>query len=129
MSKILLWIGKVLEIIRGPSFTTIVQGNTEHSTHSIRPTNLDSNIDVFVESRQVTYITRYKRKWVPNVNRSIYVVSGFISPENDNRIDSRLFESVTYPLLCSRLLINTPYPHLFAINAFLDRIVPINFDD
>ena len=122
MRKLSGWVGIFLDAWTGPCKTSIYQGEVKHRILQIRPDANGRWLDVNVECRQVIYYTRYERVWIFNRHHSVYEVSLKAPETTMEKVDCKLRETVTYPMLCNRFLKWTHYPHIYAINAFLDRV-------
>lgn len=122
----MLWLrelfGELLDTLMGPSITRIHDGETKNATYKLSPTVNDPSIEIGVRSTQIIFETRYKRFWIPNRKRTVYEVVGFAPPEHQHLLDARLLEVITYPMLCHPLLRWTAYPHVYAIDAYVDRV-------
>lgn len=128
------WVGLAVNRLKGPHHTAIYLGNTKNRVWKVQTTAYPEWVDAHILSRQVVYRTSYKRWWIPDTMRTVYVVS-FAAPETlklalkeklDDRtyrlLEDRLNETITYPMLCGSWLRWTRFPHTYAINAFLDRV-------
>ena len=114
--------GALMDAVIGSSVTTIYEGSAKNASLKMRPSVNDPELDVGIESRQIVYKTVFSRWWVPTIKRTVYEVVAHAPEEYRAQCDPRLFEKVTYPLLCLRMLKWTEYPHVYAIRAFLERI-------
>lgn len=117
-------IGVCINSIRGPATTQVYDGDSKDSVEVLRPSEDGEGIDFFVTAREIVYHTRYIRWWIPSTKHSVYEVRGSVSEQHRHLFDPRLFESVTYPILCTPLLRWTRYPHMYAIRAHLYRVSP-----
>lgn len=126
MRRIFEVIGEVLDSVKGPSSTRMILGVSKFTTHTVRPDVRGEAIDVGIRSRQVVFRTEYRRWWIPNIQRTVYEVVGYAPEEYRDQFNPCLFEPMTYPMLCNRLLKWTEYPHLYAIHAYMDRAIPAN---
>lgn len=122
MRRIIEVTGELLDAVLGHSTTHILTGVTRNASLKLRPTSHDDMLDIGVESRQVIYETIYHRWWGLRVRHFVYEVVGHAPEEHRSQFDPRLFEKVTYPMLCLPLLKWTEYAHVYAIRAFLERI-------
>jgi len=119
-----VFFGTLFETIRGSSVTRIYQGQDQHRIEHLRPSYEMGDVDLYMEAKEVIYETRYRRAWIPNRKRSVYHVKGSVNDKYRDLFDPALFEEVVYPMLCTRWLKGTKYPHHCAIVAFLKRIYP-----
>lgn len=122
MRRIIEVIGELLDALLGRSTTHILTGVTRNASLKLRPSSHHVIQDIGVESRQVIYETIYHRWWGFRIRRFVYEVVGHAPEEIKSQFDPRLFEKVTYPMLCLPLLKWTEYSHVYAIRAFLERI-------
>lgn len=118
--------GKWIETIRGPSVTITHKGRRKSAIEQLRPSQEYGDVDLILEAREVIFKTHYRRAWIPDVKRSVYEVQGSVNERYRHLFDAKLFEQVTYPLLCHPALRGTRYPHLFAMLAYLNRVYPTN---
>lgn len=116
--------GTLVEFIRGPSVTTIYDGRSKSAVEQLRPTHDSGNVDLLLEAREIIFVTHYRRRWIPDVKRAVYEVHGSVNVDYRHLFDERLFDSVTYPMLCHPFLRGTRYPHLYAMLAHLGRCYP-----
>lgn len=124
MHKLLEILGELFDVLTGPSKTTVSIGRAKQSTFTLKQTLMGPDIEVSVTSRQIVYHQRYERWWIFDRHRTVYEVVGNASEEYHARLTPQFFEPVIYPMLCHPLLQWTEYPHVYAINAFLDRTLP-----
>lgn len=115
-------LGELLDAFLGPNHTKIQDGETKNATFEMSPNVNDPSIQIGIRSRQVIYVTIYERWWIPNWTRTVYHVQGYAPDSYKEQLDPRLFDQVTYPMLSSWLLMWTHYPHVYAINAYVDRV-------
>jgi len=118
-------MGYIAEWLKGRRVTTIHHGIDSNRIEHLKP-SLDGSdeIDLKLEAREVIYITRYKRWYMPNRKRSVFYVKGSVNDKYKDLFDAKMFEEAVYPLLCSRLLMGTGHPHVHAMNAYLERVIP-----
>lgn len=124
MFRLRRWLGALINVLRGPSRTEIFHGKTHNQIETLRPKWCTDDIDVGISSRQIVYVTKHKRWWVPDAKRVVFEVVCHAPKEMMGEFNPELFIPVTYPLLCTVLLKWTKYPHYYAINAYLDRLSP-----
>lgn len=122
MPTFLELVGGLIDRWRGSNFTRIYSGNKETEVHHLKSKVLEDDFFVTITSRRIIYLTTYRRWWIPNRRTTVYEVVCSASPEVRAKLDPIFFKPVIYPLLCSRLLQWTPYPHIYAIHAFLGQI-------
>lgn len=116
------FLGVFVDALRGPSRTVIYEGESKNTVEHMR---LDErNFNLSITAREVIYHTQYSRPWIPDSKRTVYEVSGSVNEVYRDFFDARLFQTVTYPMLCTALLKWTRYPHVYAINAHIDRVYP-----
>jgi len=118
------FIGVCIDSVRGPATTKVYEGYSKDSVEVVRPSEDGEGIDFFVTAREIVYCTHYTRWWIPSTKHTVYEVSGSVSEQHRHLFDPRLFELVTYPLLCTPFLRWTRYPHMYAIRAHLYRVFP-----
>jgi len=123
-SRIMDLIYELVIGLKGPVTTIITEGKAKESIYRLSPTVNDPSIEVGVRSRQIVYRVHYTRPWVADRTSVVYEVQGYAPAEYHDRIDPRLLEPVTFPLLTPKFLVWTKYPHEMAINAYLDRVGP-----
>lgn len=102
--------------------TRMYPGPVEFSTQTVRPDGYPMDVKVGLECRRIVYKTIYKRWWVRNQINTVYEVQGFAPKEYEHLFNKAVFEKVTYPLLCTRLLLWTPFPLYYALRAYLERL-------
>lgn len=114
--------GALMDAILGRSVTTIYTRETKNASFKMRPSVNNPELDIGIQSRQVVFKTVFDRWWVPTIKRTVYLVTGYAPDEYKAQFDPRLFEEVTYPMLCLKMLKWTEYPHVYAIRAYLERV-------
>lgn len=122
MRKIKEILGELIDAIAGPSTTFLYADQERHALVELEPTFLNRTTQLRVVSKRITFLTVYKRWYIPRRYRTVYEVVG-VAEDKQDILDPRLFEKVTYPMLTFRILKWTQYPHLYAINAYLDRVL------
>jgi hypothetical protein len=122
MQMLRQWMGSVIDLIKGPSKTSIHYGKAEDARTLLRPNNLTFDVQVGIECRRIVYLTEYKRWWIADQQMTMYEVQGHAPNHIAEGMDERLFERITYPLLCNKFLEWTPFPHYYAIRAYLARL-------
>lgn len=122
--SITYFLGVCVDSIRGPAVTQVYVGDSKNAVEELRPTEDGAGIEFYLMAREIIYHTSYARAWVPDTKRTVYEVHGSVSEQHRHLFDPRLFETVTYPLLCTPLLKWTRYPHVYAIRAHLARVMP-----
>lgn len=115
--------GALLDAFIGPSVTTRRNMEVRNARFELRPTVNDPEMEIGIASRHVVYVTRYLR-WGVSLTRSVFEVQGFAPEDVRHKLDERLFEHVCYPMLCVGVLKWTEYPHVYAIRAYLERVLP-----
>lgn len=115
-------LGALADALIGRSVTRIYEGSAKNASLKMQPTINDPELNIGIESRQIVYETVFDRWWIPSIKRTVYEVVAHAPEAYRSHFDPRLFEKVTYPLLCVRMLKWTEYPHVYAIRAFLERI-------
>lgn len=114
-------LGELLDRLIGPS-KTIESEEVERFTEvTIAPTFQSPKLHLTIRSRRITYKTIFSNWYIPDVYRTVYEVVGLALPEHRELIDPKLLETVVYPMLSNSLLKWSEYPHMYAINAYLDR--------
>jgi hypothetical protein len=114
--------GALMDAVLGRSVTRIYEGTAKNASLKLRPSVNTLELDIGIESRQIVFETVFDRWWIPSVKRTVYEVVAHAPDEYRSQFHPHLFEKVTYPLLCVRMLKWTEYPHVYAIRAFLERI-------
>jgi hypothetical protein len=122
LTKVPMALGILWDAVLGPSSTRIYQGNDEERTEQIQST-FAGCVDVRIISREIIYHTTFKRWWIPDSKDTVYEVCGWAPDEYKDQVSPLFFQPVTFPLLRSRFLRSTSYPHLYAINAYCDRVL------
>lgn len=115
-------LGELIDTIAGPSSTFLFTDQEKHALVVLEPTFLNKTTQLRVVSKRITFLTVYDRWYIPRRFRTVYEVVGVVEDKQDV-LDPRLFEKVTYPMLTFHILKWTQYPHLYAINAYLDRVL------
>lgn len=119
-------VGILVDAVKGPNYTYIYEGKDKEHTEQVDLSSV-GYVDVKVVSKQIIYRTRYKRWWIPDSIDTLYEVCGSVPAEMmlelEGKVSPLFFQPAIYPLLCSRLLRWTSYPHTYAINAYLDRLL------
>jgi hypothetical protein len=116
------FLGVFIDAIKGPSSTTMYEGESKNTIEQLRLDETDFNLSI--SAREVIYHTRFTRAWIPDSRHTVYEVSGSVNEIYREYFDPRLFQTVTYPMLCTPLLRWTRYPHVYAINAHINRVYP-----
>jgi len=119
-----VFIGHIAERIKGKGITSIYHGIDSSRIEHLRPSIQFGDVDLKLEAKEIVYITKYKRWFIPNRKRSVFHVKGSVNEKYKDLFDPKLFEEIVYPLLCSRSLMGTGYPHIHAMNAYLERVYP-----
>jgi len=114
-------VGYVLEFLRGPGETSVIEGETLHRRFSV--TYQSDELQYEVECKRVIYETRFKRPLIPPMRRAIFEVQGRTI---SGRVVEKLEKLEIFPDLSSFGLLETKYPHVRAIAAYLDRVVSGN---
>jgi hypothetical protein len=122
MRRIKEILGELIDALVGPSTTFLYADQEKHALVELEPTLLNRSIKLRVVSKRITFLTVYQRWYIPRRYRTVYEVVG-VAQDKQEALDQRLFEKVTYPMLTFRVLKWTQYPHLYAINAYLDRVL------
>lgn len=117
-------LGTLLDWIVGDRTTTEHSDCVANRTLTLRPSLAEEGVEIGVTVTRVAYVTHYNRFWLRPTTHYVYRVLAFAPPLVKDKLDARLFQPQTYPLLCSRLLKNTQRPHLYALHAFLDQMGP-----
>ncbi len=120
MPSLYQMLGSLINTLVGPRTTIIEPGRAKNSVVSLEPENLGERVEVKVVSREIVYVTTFKRGW-PTRRRRLYQVTATVPPEYMRGVGPKFLETVTFPRLCNFLLRWTHYPHQYAINAFLIR--------
>lgn len=115
-------VGSWLDWLLGQSHTTITQGPAKTRSLTLRTDQTGDWPRATITCARVVYHTRYKRWWVPSVVQSLYEVSIEVTDDVLTTYGAACFPSVTYPLLCNHLLQWTTYPHVCAIQTYLDDL-------
>ncbi len=123
MRRLLEVFGAVLDAFIGPSVTTRHDKEIRNARFELRPSVNDPEMEIGIVSHRVVYVTHFKR-WGLSFTRSVFEVRGFALEEVRHKFDSRLFECVCYPTLCLGVLKWTEYPHVYAIRAYVERVLP-----
>lgn len=123
MSTFLEHVGGIIDRWWGSNYTREFNYRPESATQSLQSRVTEDGYHLTITSRRKTYVTTYRR-WLFRVHRHrvVYEVVCTAPPEVKEKLDPIFFIPVTFPLLCNRLLQWTPYPHILAIHAFLERI-------
>ena len=116
--------GILVDWIKGPSTTIVYDGKSQSSVEHLRPDVSAEGIDLELQARQIVFHTRYQRRWIPDMKHAVYEVVGTVNEDKRHLFDPKLFETVTYPMLCNRLLSFTRYPYFYAMLAHLNRVYP-----
>lgn len=116
-------IGWLIDIIQGPRTTRVFEGGTKFQYEKVRPMIASEDVDVGILSTRTIYRTVYERWWMPDHYRCIFTVTCIVPEHMRGSLDPRLLETIHYPTLCNRLLEDSQYGHIYAIHAFLDRIL------
>lgn len=124
------WLADIFKVlmnfIAGPFETRQVQSPIPNEVHRYVPDNLDPDEVAYVESRKIIFRQSFHRWWIPDRDYAIYQVSGYYEGPFSERLSEKFAETITFPSIGWRSFHKTDYPHLFAIHAFLDRIVQVD---
>lgn len=120
--------GILWDAITGPCETSEVTGDFPNQYHHYMPDILPSDQKARVVSRKILYRTRYRRWWIPDRHFALYQVCGVAEGQVQGELVPRFFEPLLFPSLSNWLLRDTEYPHVYAVNAFLDRVYPLSPD-
>lgn len=107
----------------GESTTRVIQGPPKTRTLVLRADHRANWPRGTISCTRIVYKTRYRRFWVPNLTHSLYQVELNVPDEVRKRFPAEFFDTVTYPLLCNSWLEWTTYPHVCAIQAYLDTLL------
>lgn len=110
----------LLERWRGPASTHVFADVVRHRTASVVFEN--ETILFEITSKRMIYETHYKNPLASPRRRAIFEVKGSVLQGNVTDIHPLLLETVIYPNISSDCLLDTEYPHLRAISAFLSRV-------
>ncbi len=116
------FLGVFIDAVKGPSVTAMYEGESKNTVELLRLDETDFNLSV--SAREVIYHTKYARAWIPDTRHTVYEVFGTVNDAYREYFDPRLFQTVTYPMLCTPLLKWTRYPHVYAINTHINRVYP-----
>lgn len=126
MSTFLEHVGGIIDRWGGGNYTLELNLRPETATQSLSSRVTEDGYHLTITSRRKTYVTTYRRRFLlgtrRKIHRVVYEVSCTAPVDIQTQLDPAFFIPVTYPLLCNRLLQWTPYPHILAIHAFLERI-------
>ena len=117
--RLLSIIGRFIELIKGPGTTTVSTGEALHRT--ARVTFAAEPVVYEITSQRIIYRTVFRNRWYPEMRRAIFEVEGRVLSGDVNLVSPRLLQRVIYPNLSSRGLLNTEYPHVRAIGAYLNQ--------
>lgn len=120
MLFILKKLGEFIEFLKGPGITVVNVGDTVHKTVIVAFESGPMRYEII--SQRITYKTKFSRVWIPSVRKAVFEVQGRLYEANSYNLDPRLTEKVTFPNLCNFTLLDTDYPHVRAIGAYLDRV-------
>lgn len=115
-------LGGLIDRCVGRRSFHVVVGTKEYISKKIRPDWSLVDLEMEVCSQEYIHTCVYHRWWTITKSRTVYEVVGRAPFELMERLDSRLFIPVTYPQLCNDLLKSTSVAHMYAINAYLDRL-------
>jgi hypothetical protein len=124
MASFIEKLGVLIDWIVGDRTTVEYTGQVANRHLTLRPTLADEDVEIGVTITQITFVTHYQRWWLRDSDHSIYRVTAFAPDDIRAQLDQRLFEPLTYPLLCTSLLRHSKRPHLYALHAYLDRMGP-----
>lgn len=119
--------GILLDALTGPCETAEWRIESHYQTFQHSPSELPRALAhvplqaVVVESRRIVYRTYYKRRWIPDRVRLVFQVQGRCPDAIRALLPPAFFETMVYPCLSNNWLRWTEYPHVAAINAFIDR--------
>jgi hypothetical protein len=122
MATFMEHIGGLIDRIKGTSYTRTYTDVPRSEVHHVQSNIFGDEFSVTITSHRRIYLTTFRRWWIFNRRTTVYEVSCEAAADARSRLDPLFFTPVTYPLLCSRLLQWTPYPHIYAINAFLGQM-------
>lgn len=114
-------VGFFLELLRGPGVTHVVDGETIHRTFTVRYQS--DFVEYEVSCKRVIHRTKYNRWWVPSIRRAVFEVRGRAITGS---VSNQLERLEIFPDLSSFGLLETKYPHMRAISAYLDSVVSTN---
>ena len=121
MDRLAALLGLLVDWVVGPKEIVLCEDEQFLDTQTLRATYGTLPEKLIITSKRVVYHVRYKRRWIPNHTRSMYVVVCHIADELKPHFNPRMFIPQTYPALCSPLFNRSSKPHTYAINAFLDQ--------
>jgi hypothetical protein len=122
MPTFLEHIGGLLDRWKGPRYTRVYKDTSVTETHHLKSTIFDDDFQATITSRRIMYLTTYRNWWVPNKRQLVYEVVCEAADEVKAKLPPDFFKPVVYPLLCNRMLMRTPYPHRYAIAAFMGQM-------
>lgn len=115
-------LGEIVDWLAGPTHTEITFGPFESKSFSLITTPNERHPPATISCQRETFRTRHYRWWIPTTVRNLYHVSIAVEDSLKTRYGADLFAPRTFPLLCNRLLKWTTYPHICAIEAYLDDV-------
>lgn len=121
MDRLKAFIGLLVNWAVGPKQVLLYQGEVRHDSQTLRVSYSGIPEKLTVTSKQIVYHIQYRRKWIPDRKKSVFVVVCDIADEFRASMNPKLFVPQAFPVLCNPLLHNTEYPHAHAINAFMDQ--------
>lgn len=124
MSWLLEKLGIFIDFIAGDRKTKEFTGAVANRQVTLRSDN-NNEYAIIATIVEVTFVTHYRRwKFYRRID-TVYRVH-LQAPEHlKAKLDPRIFEPVTLPLLCTSFLRETKFPHTHALHAFLDHVNPI----
>lgn len=115
------FLGTMIETFKGPYTTIVYEGDTKDAVEQLHHRVDGDPADLRITAREIVYHTRYYRAWVPDSKQTLYQVTATIDEEHKHLFDARLYEPMTYPILCSSLLRWTRFPHVRAMQTHIRR--------
>lgn len=120
--KLLNLLSELFTRVRGPGRTVPIPVDDHLKVYRLYPDVVDQNQErVWVESIRFDYRTTFPSWWAPPRLDSVFHVRGQTDPGLEDKVPPAFFHRQYYPRLCGRMFLNSEYPHLQAIYAFLDR--------
>lgn len=115
-------LGELIDRLEGPCRVYETDGPIKSRVLTLSSTEEGDYPKALVHCYRTTYVLAYRRWFVKNRKRTTYRVSIEVDLNLIERYGQSVFADKTYPLLCSRFLEWTTYPHVCAIDAFTDQL-------
>lgn len=120
LMRVMRFVSSLYLLLRGP-----VEVITEKTNFIYEKTHVKENGDVKlnVTCQQFIHRVKYAMWYIPNKHHYTYEVDVVLTREDM----VHCFPTAHYPLLCPRVFLKGKLPYVFAVNAYMDSILNLDY--